>query len=116
MLGPLQKFFEGLFDNNEREVHRIEREVLEQVNALEPEMKEVDDLAAKYDELRKRHQEGGESLDELLPECFALVREAAVRNLGMRHFDVQMIGGAALHQGKMAEMKTGEGKDRKSVV
>jgi preprotein translocase subunit SecA len=106
MLGLLTR----LFDTNDRDVKRIEREVVQVVNALEPKVQGLDDLKAAYAELRRRHLELGETLDALLPECFALVRESAVRNLGLRHYDVQLIGGAALHQGKIAEMKTGEGK------
>jgi len=102
-------FFQKLFDTNERDVKRIEREIVAAVDALEPTMQEVSDLAAEYDKLRERYKDG-ESLDELMPECFALVRESAVRNLGLRHYDVQLVGGAALHQGKISEMKTGEGK------
>ena len=102
-------FFQKMFDNNERDVKRIERGVVEAVNALEPTAKDMEHLPTEYAKLRERYGEG-ETLDELLPECFALVRESARRNLGLRHYDVQLIGGAALHQGKMAEMKTGEGK------
>ncbi len=102
-------FFQKMFDNNERDVKRIERGVVEAVNALEPTAKDMEHLPTEYAKLRERYQEG-ETLDDLLPECFALVRESARRNLGLRHYDVQLIGGAALHQGKMAEMKTGEGK------
>src|SRR6201995_3245338 len=69
-----------------------------------------EELREFADELRERAQEGGESLDDLLPECFALVREAAKRTLGMRHFDVQLIGGMVIHDGAIAEMRTGEGK------
>jgi preprotein translocase subunit SecA len=105
MLGFIQK----LFDTNEKDVRRIERSIVAAVNALEPKVKEMDDLAAEYAKLRERYGEG-ETLSELMPESFALVRESAARNLGLRHYDVQLIGGAALHQGKMAEMKTGEGK------
>jgi preprotein translocase subunit SecA len=105
MLGFLNK----LFDNNDKEVRRLEREVVQAVGALEPEVQKIDNLAEAYTRLRERY-EAGESLDELLPESFALTRESAVRNLGMRHFDVQLIGGAALHRGKISEMKTGEGK------
>src|SRR3954469_17551966 len=81
------------------------------INALEPQMAALSDaeLAGKTDELRKRHA-GGAGLDELLPEAFAVVREASKRALRMRHFDVQLIGGMMLHNGKIAEMKTGEGK------
>ncbi len=96
---------------NERLIKRMNRDV-QAINELEPSMQALSDegMKEKADELRKRHTEGGEGLEDLLPEAFALVREAAVRHLGMRHFDVQLIGGMVLHQGKIAEMKTGEGK------
>jgi len=95
---------------NERLIKRY-RKVVDQINALEDEMSALSDeaLRAKTDEFRKRHAEG-ESLDELLPEAFAVVREAGKRVLDMRHFDVQLIGGMVLHEGKIAEMRTGEGK------
>src|SRR5690625_1906786 len=95
---------------NERLLKSYSKDV-EATNALEPEYQKLDDAAlkAKTAEFRQRHA-GGDSLDALLPEAFAAVREAAVRNLGMRHYDVQLIGGLVLHQGKIAEMKTGEGK------
>src|SRR5207302_2133377 len=82
-----------------------------QINALEPEIAKLSDaaLAAKTGELKKRYGEGA-TLEQLLPEAFAVVREAAKRTLGMRHFDVQLIGGMVLHDGKIAEMRTGEGK------
>src|SRR3954464_7747156 len=81
------------------------------INALEPEIARLADaaLAGKTGELRKRHADGA-TLDELLPEAFAVVREASKRTLRMRHFDVQLVGGMMLHAGKIAEMKTGEGK------
>ena len=84
---------------------------VESINRIEPEMELLDDaeLKSEADELRKRAKEG-ESLDDLLPETFALVREASRRTLGQRHFDVQLIGGMVLHSGAIAEMKTGEGK------
>jgi preprotein translocase subunit SecA len=84
---------------------------VEVINRIEPEMKLLDDaeLRKEADELRERAK-GGESLDDLLPEAFALVREAARRTIGQRHFDVQLIGGMVLHSGAIAEMKTGEGK------
>lgn len=106
----LRDFFQRLFDDNERDVNRIREDIVGRVNELEDDMKAVPDLKAAYAELRRRHHEDGESLDELMPEAFALTREAAMRNLGMRHYDVQLIGGAALHSGRIAEMKTGEGK------
>src|SRR5687767_934201 len=81
------------------------------INRFEPEMELIDDaeLRKTADELRERAR-GGESLEDLLPEAFALTREAARRTLGQRHFDVQLIGGMVLHSGAIAEMKTGEGK------
>ena len=94
----------------EKAVNKL-RPLVEDVNDLEPEFERLsdEDLRARTDELRAR-LEDGESLDDLLPEAFAAVREAAKRTLGQRHFDVQLIGGIALHQGRIAEMKTGEGK------
>ena len=95
---------------NDRELKRM-RKVVARVSALEEAMQALDDnaLRAKTDEFRSRLNEG-EKLDQLLPEAFAVVREAGVRALGMRHFDVQLIGGITLHDGKIAEMRTGEGK------
>ena len=80
------------------------------VNELEDDFTGLtdDELKHETDELRERHK-AGESLDDLLPEAFAAVREASKRTLGLRHFDVQIMGGAALHLGNIAEMKTGEG-------
>jgi len=111
--------------SNERELKRL-MPLVEQINAFEPQMNQLsdDELRAKTDEFRKRiHERIGaiedadekdaalkEVLDELLPEAFAVAREAGRRVLKMRHFDVQLIGGVVLHQGKIAEMKTGEGK------
>ena len=84
---------------------------VERINQWEPELEllEDDELRTQADALRERAR-NGESLDELLPETFALVRETSKRTLGMRHFDVQLIGGMVLHDGAIAEMKTGEGK------
>ncbi len=95
---------------NEREIKRMQV-MVEKINALEEETKQLDDagLQSKTPEFRQRLEQG-ESLNDLLPEAFAVVREAAWRVLEMRHFDVQLIGGMVLHQGKIAEMKTGEGK------
>src|SRR5882762_5494732 len=95
---------------NERELKRL-RPIVAQVNALEPGTTALSDeqLRAKTAEFKQRVAKG-ESLDELLPEAFAVVREAGRRVLNMRHFDVQLIGGAVLHKGRIAEMKTGEGK------
>jgi len=106
----VMKMLKGLFDENTREIKRLSR-VVEQVNAWESHMKKLEDgaLRAKTGDFRQRLG-NGEPLDDLLPEAFALVREASRRVLGMRHFDVQLIGGMVLHRGRIAEMKTGEGK------
>ena len=95
---------------NERELKQIQP-LVEKINALEPEVQALQDeqLKARTAEFRQRLDQG-ETLDDLLPEAFATVREASMRILKMRHFDVQLIGGIVLHQGKIAEMKTGEGK------
>ena len=95
---------------NEREIKGY-LPLVEKINSIEDGISRLSDVAlrAKTDEFRKR-LEGGETLDDILPEAFAVAREAAKRTLGMRHFDVQLIGGIVLHQGKIAEMKTGEGK------
>ncbi len=96
--------------NNARQLKRLQP-IVEQVNALEPRIKELSDdqLALKTNEFKEQLSQG-KSLDALLPEAFAVVRETAWRKIGQRHFDVQLIGGAVLHEGKISEMKTGEGK------
>jgi preprotein translocase subunit SecA len=107
----LLKFLKNLFgDDNEKEIKRMMKYV-EQVNTFEPAMHKLSDisLSAKTVEF-KRRLEKGETLDDLLPEAFAVVREASRRVLGMRHFDVQLLGGITLHEGNIAEMRTGEGK------
>ena len=95
---------------SQREVARLQK-VVERINTLEPELEALDGahLAGKTDEFRQRLADG-EALDDLLVEAFAAVREAAKRTIGLRHYDVQLIGGVVLHQGRIAEMKTGEGK------
>jgi len=107
MLNVLTKFFGSRNDRLLKELWPV----ADQINALEPDMQALSDeqLAAKTPEFRQR-LDNGATRDELLPEAFAVVREASVRVLGLRHFDVQLIGGLILHQGKIAEMKTGEGK------
>ena len=107
MLDTLKRIFGS---RNERLIRGFARYV-RAANELEPGLKALsdEDLRAKTEEFRRRLKEGA-SLDDLLPEAFAVVREAASRTLKMRHFDVQLIGGIALHQGKIAEMRTGEGK------
>jgi preprotein translocase subunit SecA len=95
---------------NERELKKLQP-LVEAINALEPEMKAMSDPQLKDQTPRlKERLENGEPLDDLLPEAFATVREGSVRALGMRHYDVQLIGGMVLHSGRIAEMKTGEGK------
>src|SRR5210317_2023304 len=107
----LNKLVKKIFGSrNDRLVKRMLKSV-ERINVLEPAMSELSDeaLAAKTVEFSERLA-NGETTDALLPEAFAVVREASKRVLGMRHFDVQMIGGMVLNQGKIAEMRTGEGK------
>ena len=107
MLGALRRV---IGDENERQLRKL-WPLVEAINRLEPEVERLTDaeLRAKTDQFRARLRDG-ETLDDLLPEAFAVVREVARRRLGMRHFDVQLLGGIVLHQGKIAEMKTGEGK------
>ncbi|MNW44414.1 preprotein translocase subunit SecA [compost metagenome] len=107
MLGLVKKIFG---DTNERDVKRLMKTV-DYINTLEPQFTALTDeqLKGKTQEFRDR-LEKGETLDEILPEAFATVREASKRTLGMRHFDVQLLGGMALHEGRISEMKTGEGK------
>lgn len=105
------KFLKKLFgDDNEKEIKRMMKYV-EQINSFEPEMHKLSDisLSAKTGGFRRR-LEKGETIDDILPEAFAVVREASRRVLGMRHFDVQLLGGITLHEGNIAEMRTGEGK------
>ncbi|WP_454783802.1 preprotein translocase subunit SecA [Legionella sp. WA2024007413] len=108
MLNTLIKKMFG--SRNERTLRRMEKAVMA-INAFEPQMKALTDaeLAAKTQHFKARFAEG-ESLDEMLAEAFATVREASIRTLGLRHFDVQLIGGMVLHEGNIAEMRTGEGK------
>jgi preprotein translocase subunit SecA len=100
-----------LFGSRNERLLKQYSQAVESINALEPALAKLSDadLRGKTDELKKRYA-GGATLDELLPEAFAVVREASKRTLRMRHFDVQLLGGMVLHNGKIAEMKTGEGK------
>jgi len=104
------KWLGNLVDSNEKQLKKLQP-IVEQINQLEPEFEKLSDaeLRARTDEFRVRLKDG-ETLDQLLPEAYAAVREAAKRTIGQRHFDVQLMGGIVLHQGKIAEMKTGEGK------
>ena len=103
-------FLKSLVDGNEREVARLRR-TARAVNAFDEQFSALSDaeLQAKTAEFKKRLEQG-ESLDAMLPEVFAVVREAGKRTVGMRHFDVQIMGGQVLYEGRIAEMKTGEGK------
>ena len=107
MANILEKIF-GSY--SERELKRI-MPIVESIEAMEPEIRALTDaqLRAKTDEFKERLA-NGETLDDILPEAFAVVREAADRVIGERHFKVQLMGGIILHQGRIAEMKTGEGK------
>ncbi|MDG1164068.1 MAG: preprotein translocase subunit SecA, partial [Porticoccaceae bacterium] len=108
MLGNILKKIIG--SSNDREIRKM-RKTVNKINALEENLKTLSDadLKAQTPILRERLA-AGETVDQILPDAFALVRETASRVMGMRHFDVQMIGGITLHQGKIAEMRTGEGK------
>ena len=96
---------------SEKEVKRV-MPIVKQINELEAEISKLSDseLRGKTEYFKKQIKEEGKTLDDILPEAFAVVREASKRTLGLRHFDVQLIGGIILHQGRIAEMKTGEGK------
>ncbi|MFR8145271.1 MAG: preprotein translocase subunit SecA [Clostridia bacterium] len=106
-MGVFKKIFKSY---SEKEVKRV-MPIVEQINKLEPEMEKLTDkeLTGKTEYLKKQLEEG-KTLDDILPEAFAVVREASKRVFGLRHFDVQLIGGIILHQGRISEMKTGEGK------
>ena len=107
MFGILKRF---LGDNNDKEVKRL-RAMVDNINGLEEGLRNLSDSSlAGYTDKFKDRLSAGETLDDILPEAFAVVREASSRVLGMRHFDVQMMGGICLHEGKIAEMRTGEGK------
>ena len=125
-MASFDKFLTKVFGSSNQRYLKSVQPIVAQINALEPGVKKLsdDELRARTatfkervanavagvhdkDERKRREQE---TLDELLPEAFATVREASLRSTGMRHFDVQMIGGLVLHKGKIAEMRTGEGK------
>ena len=106
-----------VFGETDEKIARRYQPLVEDINRLEPELRELsdDELRATTDEFRER-LEGGETLDDLLPESFAATREVARRVLGQRHYDVQLIGGVVLHEGKIAEMRTGEGKTQTATL
>jgi len=107
----LLSFLQRLLGNNNAKEIKKMRAIADHINEIEPNYVKLSDanLVAKTDEFKRRLQKG-ETLDDILPEAFAVVREASKRVLGMRHFDVQLIGGICLHRGNIAEMRTGEGK------
>lgn len=108
MVGSLIKKIFGT--KNDREIKRL-KGIVKEINLLEPKMKDLSDIEIKGKTIEfKERLKKGETLDDLLVESFAVVREASIRTLGMRHYDVQLIGGIVLHEGKITEMKTGEGK------
>jgi preprotein translocase subunit SecA len=122
----IMSIFKKIFGSNEREIGKL-RPIVEKINSLESEISRLNDeeLKAKTAEFRQRlnaqtntdeTRTNAETLDDILPEAFAVVREAAKRVINERHFDVQLIGGIVLHQGKIAEMKTGEGKTLTSTL
>ena len=113
----MAKFLTSIFGSRNQRLLRQYSKVVKKINALEEGVQALDDAAlkAKTEELRKRY-DSGETLDALLPEAFAVAREAAVRTLHMRPFDVQLIGGMVLHDGNIAEMRTGEGKTLMSTL
>ena len=111
----------GLLDKilraGEGKAVRTLEKIAQQVNKFEPTISSLDDVSLQNKTIEfKQRFNNGESLDSLLPEAFAVVREAAKRTLGQRHYDVQLMGGAALHRGNIAEMKTGEGKTLVSTL
>ena len=116
MLNISKIFGKILKNSSQREIARLQS-IVEKINALEPKIKQISDInfPNKTAEFKEKVKDGV-SLDELLPEAFACAREAARRTLGERHYDVQLMGGIILHQGKIAEMKTGEGKTLVSTL
>ncbi|MBB3169095.1 preprotein translocase subunit SecA [Simiduia aestuariiviva] len=113
----ISKMLKAIFGTkNDRELKRMGK-VVKKINDLEEGLKQLDDvqLAAKTEEFKQRHEQGA-TLDDLLPEAFAVCREASRRVMSMRHFDVQLIGGMTLHEGRIAEMRTGEGKTLMSTL
>ena len=108
MLNIVNRLFGGLGSNNIKQYDKI----VKKINDFEPEISKLNDeqLREKTKYFKKQYSEKKKTINEILPEAFAVVREVSIRTLGMRHFDVQLIGGIVLHEGKIAEMKTGEGK------
>ena len=113
----MAKFLTSIFGSRNDRLLKQYRKTVARINALEPEFEKLSDeaLRGKTQEFKDRLAQG-QTLDDLLPEAFAVVREASKRVLKMRHFDVQMMGGIGLHQGKISEMRTGEGKTLTSTL
>src|SRR5690606_31967920 len=113
----LPKILTSIFGSRNERLLKEYRRVVTKINALEPNYEPLSDdqLRAKTEEFKQRVAKG-ESLDDLLPEAFAVVREGSKRVFKMRHFDVQLLGGMALHNGKIAEMRTGEGKTLTAIL
>ena len=113
----MKGFFTKIFGSSNQRLLNQYSKIIDEINALEDELSELSDqdLQSKTDELRSQYEESG-SFDDILSEAFAIVREASKRTLGLRHYDVQLIGGITLHEGKISEMKTGEGKTLVSTL
>ena len=113
----MRGFFTKIFGSSNQRLLNQYSKIVDKINALEDELSELSDqdLKSKTDELRSLYQDS-ESFDDILPKAFAIVREASKRTLGLRHYDVQLIGGITLHEGKISEMKTGEGKTLVSTL
>ena len=111
ILGGSASLIKKLVGSRNDRILKSMQPIVDQINSFEPQMKTLSDhaLRVKTDEFKKRFT-GGATLDELLPEAFAVVREVGARTIKMRHFDSQLIGGIALHRGMISEMATGEGK------
>src|SRR4030042_5215840 len=109
-------FLSNLFDSSGRQISRYQ-EIVKKINILEPRMEKLKEADFKVETQKFQARiKKGEALDEILPEAFALVREAAKRTIKERHFDVQLLGAITLHEGKIAEMKTGEGKTLGAIM
>jgi preprotein translocase subunit SecA len=112
-----RKILKKIFGSRNERLLKVYRRRVVMINNLEPQMQALNDEALKEKTVEFRARvEKGETLEQLLEEAFAVVREASVRTLGLRHFDVQLIGGMALHEGRIAEMRTGEGKTLASTL
>ena len=113
----MKKLFKKIFGSRNDRLLTDYSKIVDEINLFEDGLKELSDqeILEKTEELRSKYTEHND-LDKILPEAFAVVREASVRTLGLRHYDAQMVGGMTLHQGKIAEMKTGEGKTLVSTL